>query len=224
MNIEDKKVAFTLAEVLITLGIIGVVAAMTMPALIQKHQEQVTVNKVKAAYSIMSQAINLAIAENGDVSGWETEEVIENRHVLEGRDETPLITRAYKIDVIINKLKLAKNCGYDKDGCFAEHVKRLNGSKERDFNKITTYYNVILSNGISLSIQAFGDDKLKGEFWIDVNGLKQPNVVGKDIFLFEFVGNKVKAYQDYEQCTKNSIGFGCADWILSNGNMDYLKK
>lgn len=38
---------FTLAEVLITLGIIGIVAAMTLPILIQKHQEKVTVTKVK---------------------------------------------------------------------------------------------------------------------------------------------------------------------------------
>lgn len=42
-----KKAAFTLAEVLITLGIIGVVAAMTMPSLIQNYQEKATVTKLK---------------------------------------------------------------------------------------------------------------------------------------------------------------------------------
>lgn len=52
-----KKKAFTLAEVLITLGIIGVVAAITMPVLINKYQEIVTVTKVKKFYSLMSQAI-----------------------------------------------------------------------------------------------------------------------------------------------------------------------
>ena len=36
-----KRAAFTLAEVLITLGIIGIVAAMTMPSLINKYQAQV---------------------------------------------------------------------------------------------------------------------------------------------------------------------------------------
>ena len=41
------KKAFTLAEVLITLGIIGVVAAMTMPSLIQNYKERETVSKVK---------------------------------------------------------------------------------------------------------------------------------------------------------------------------------
>ena len=44
-----KKFAFTLAEVLITLGIIGVVAAMTMPALVANYQKTVTVNRLKKA-------------------------------------------------------------------------------------------------------------------------------------------------------------------------------
>ena len=43
---NSKKTAFTLAEVLITLGIIGVVAAMTMPSLIANHKEKETVAKV----------------------------------------------------------------------------------------------------------------------------------------------------------------------------------
>ena len=42
-----EKVAFTLAEVLITLGIIGVVAALTMPSLIQKHKKQETTARFK---------------------------------------------------------------------------------------------------------------------------------------------------------------------------------
>ena len=52
-----KKSAFTLAEVLITLGIIGVVAAMTITTLLAKYQEKQTVTKLKQTYSILSQAI-----------------------------------------------------------------------------------------------------------------------------------------------------------------------
>lgn len=48
--------AFTLAEVLITLGIIGIVAVMTIPAIINNSEKQSIVSKVKEAYSIMSQA------------------------------------------------------------------------------------------------------------------------------------------------------------------------
>ena len=66
----QKKVAFTLAEVLITLGIIGIVAAMTMPALIQKHRRSVTETALKKFYSTMNQAVNLSVAENGETKYW----------------------------------------------------------------------------------------------------------------------------------------------------------
>lgn len=56
--IKPKRysVAFTLAEVLITLGVIGVVAAMTMPVLITKYQKSVTVTKLKRFASVLRQA------------------------------------------------------------------------------------------------------------------------------------------------------------------------
>ncbi len=52
-----KRAAFTLAEVLITLGIIGVVAAMTMPSLVVNYQKKQTAVRLERFYSIMSQAI-----------------------------------------------------------------------------------------------------------------------------------------------------------------------
>ena len=51
------KNGFTMAEVLITIGIIGLVAAMTLPTVVNKYQERVTVTKVTKFYSIMNQAI-----------------------------------------------------------------------------------------------------------------------------------------------------------------------
>ena len=60
-----RRAAFTLAEVLITLGIIGVVAALTMPALVAKYQEMVLKNQFKHAYSLVSQAIKQVEVNNG---------------------------------------------------------------------------------------------------------------------------------------------------------------
>ena len=54
------KNGFTLAEVLITLGVIGIVAALTMPSLIANYQKQVTISKLKKIYSILGQQILLA--------------------------------------------------------------------------------------------------------------------------------------------------------------------
>ena len=70
-HVQDDKFGFTLAEVLITLGIIGVVAAMTIPSLIQKYQEKVFVTGAKKFYSLISQAAQLAVINNGLPETWD---------------------------------------------------------------------------------------------------------------------------------------------------------
>ena len=60
-----RRAAFTLAEVLITLGVIGVVAALTLPTLIQNYQKHVAVNRLKVVYNIMSNVIRRAEADFG---------------------------------------------------------------------------------------------------------------------------------------------------------------
>ena len=64
------KRAFTLAEVLITLGIIGVVASMTIPTLINKYQKQVTAVKLKKAWNILSNAYVRAEQEFDSSEYW----------------------------------------------------------------------------------------------------------------------------------------------------------
>lgn len=66
----SSKAAFTLAEVLITLGIIGVVAAMTIPSIVAKYQKMVTATRVKAFYSKINQAYTMSYAFNGDTVDW----------------------------------------------------------------------------------------------------------------------------------------------------------
>ncbi|MDR1327174.1 MAG: type II secretion system GspH family protein [Heliobacteriaceae bacterium] len=61
---------FTLAEVLITLGIIGVVAALTMPVLIQNYRKHNVETRLKKVYSVMNQAANMVISERGDYENW----------------------------------------------------------------------------------------------------------------------------------------------------------
>lgn len=75
-----KKSAFTLAEVLITLGIIGVVAAMTLPVLTQKYQKMVLKNQYKKVYSTLSQAYSKAVFDIGGETGCV--------HVYEGKSNS----------------------------------------------------------------------------------------------------------------------------------------
>ena len=67
---NSRKIAFTLAEVLITLGIIGVVAALTMPALIQQQHKLVVETRLKKFYSVINQAITMSERDNGDKLYW----------------------------------------------------------------------------------------------------------------------------------------------------------
>lgn len=67
---NKRRIAFTLAEVLITLGIIGVVAAMTLPALIQKNNNRVVETRLAKFYTTFNQAIQLAEVEFGDKKDW----------------------------------------------------------------------------------------------------------------------------------------------------------
>lgn len=65
-----KNLGFTLAEVLITLGIIGVVAAMTMPSLIANHNKRVVETRLKKFYSSINQAIKMAELDYGERDVW----------------------------------------------------------------------------------------------------------------------------------------------------------
>lgn len=70
---REKKSAFTLAETLIVLGIIGVIAALTIPNLIVKYQKQTTTNKLKKCYTLLSEAVKLSEIDNGPVKNWQFE-------------------------------------------------------------------------------------------------------------------------------------------------------
>ena len=68
---QRRHSAFTMAEVLITLGIIGIVAAMTMPALIANHRKQVMLSKVKHTYNIIANAFERAKVDHGtNINYW----------------------------------------------------------------------------------------------------------------------------------------------------------
>ncbi len=62
--------AFTLAEVLITLGVIGVISAITLPALVQNYQKHVVETKLMKFNSIINQALRLSVADNGAPDSW----------------------------------------------------------------------------------------------------------------------------------------------------------
>ena len=71
---NSRKIAFTLAEVLITLGIIGVVAALTIPTLMANHRRQVAETRLEKFYTTINQAVKMAEVDYGDMTQWEPRE------------------------------------------------------------------------------------------------------------------------------------------------------
>lgn len=162
------RYGFTLAEVLITLGIIGVVAAMTLPVLIGKWQKLVTVNKLKAAYSLISQAIEHAESDYGSVKDWTFGDAdnFTNKY----------IRPYYEILSVYDRGTLPS--GF--------HHYCRNGEICDSYASFTNAQKVILKNGMMLSmdIDATTGDYIWLTITVDLNGLKDYSTYGKDTFIF----------------------------------------
>ena len=232
---RGRKSAFTLAEVLITLGIIGVVAAMTLPALIQNYQKQVMLSQLKKNYAILTQAVSMLKAEYDNVNP----------------NQMPFVTSYWGHNKVFgtaafvevfNKYLPSSWDGVVQGGnhCFQDldkwNVKALGG-----YNLGKSYYSDgnthswILNNGACITLRQDAgwewNDDTAVKFIIDVNGSdRNPNQYGKDIYEFLWYGDgrllpnkhNLTADQirsDWNGCmtTSRGSGEGCATLIMQNG-------
>ena len=69
--IKLNKRAFTMAEVLVVLGIVGIVASVTIPNWVTKYQKYVTEIKLKKVYTEIVQAVKLSEIDNGELMSWD---------------------------------------------------------------------------------------------------------------------------------------------------------
>ena len=219
------KKAFTLAEVLITLGIIGVVAAMTIPTLVQNNRNKELQTGLKKAYSIMGQALDLYQAENG--------ERLTPQNIGTGLQLKP---------ILMKYLKITKDCGhgYKEDSAC---IKNYGLDHEDNSTTYTTF------TGNRIALDHFDDGQFVlvdgglvllenpkgGNLYIsvDVNGYnKRPNRLGQDLFMFQ-IDNKgilrpmgVQGTNYYSKtdkyCSKTSShnlnGAGCTYKALTDAN------
>ena len=178
----NRKAAFTLAEVLITLGIIGVVAALTLSNLIANYQKKQTVQQLKTAYSLLSQAVEQSISENGEIDDW----------------DYTLNTNTFNETYILPYLKIVKKC----DGGKCIKTDNFNGYYELNGNKYTRISgSYVLANGMFLMT----DYPERGflVYMIDLNGNKKPNIMGKDIFAFYLLNHQSPNSAEYRNGLKN---------------------
>lgn len=209
----NKKNAFTLAEVLITIAVIGIVAAMTLPTVVAKYKDKVLLNQAKRAYSIISNAmLKTKAVNNYDSYG----DLFNNNRT---NDEI--------LEILSKEFNPIKLCKENQGGCFNWKVassKKMAQNGKTAYYDFSKYASMVLNDGSVLYVNRYnhnGDcgwynegyktddkgfimkdedgnpikyslaDKRCGSIKIDVNGKKGPNQLGADVFDVDILPQKV---------------------------------
>ena len=206
---------FTLAEILITLGIIGIVAALTIPTLIANYKNKVYITQTKKTYSTILNAFDKWKYDKGadDFSG-----------IFDQNKTTQALAEEF-----FSYLKIIEICNQGKNGCMEQYIKypkaKNNGQGKNGTVTTTRFYKAVLTDGSSIAILPYvgGDsncgriftDKLTdsngnwipdgnggyqtketyskqcGTMIIDANGLKGPNQLGADVYSFIITNKQI---------------------------------
>lgn len=216
--IKKRIKAFTLSEVLITLVIIGVIAAVTIPVVIANYNEYEKVAKIRKTYATLNNALSLAIVLGGD-----------SIFNVEANDFNTV--KNYFNNYLKDRLSVTKVC-YNQKGCWnSGDTKYLKGGN--------VYYNrtgvgigadiitAILADGTFINVDVYGSASIWTYFgtrvqnnglviFFDINGERKPNVVGKDIFAVIYTTKGlVPVYHNKTQeeikkdCSKTGTGYSC---------------
>ncbi len=220
--LPKKEFAFTLAEVLITLGIIGIVAAMTIPTLMANYQKKQTVTKLQKAISIINQAYRLAYDDVGEATA-------EEARAMGGVEYFDKYWNPYiKVSSLCDKI----GCDYNNGGSpwFAPSGKRYPIQLQTDYSRVGFYsldgyfYLIVVSVGGSKD-----SETTNSQIFVDINGANKPNIVGKDVFLLTRKSDSEKGgvvvpecststlESINSSCSKNGYGECCAEKIKRAG-------
>lgn len=159
---------FTLAEVLVTLGIIGVVSAMTIPTLMQNHQRKVYVTQLHKVYNEFQQAVTLQITERNA------------NNIKEAGVRSDAGMKAF----LQNQFKIVKDCTGNSSDCLADSYTNINGDAVTSYSD-TSAPCVLLASGAAICVK-YVTGGCAGDMLIDINGKQGPNVIGRDLFYTTF--------------------------------------
>lgn len=180
-----NKNAFTLAEVLITFGIIGVVAAMTLPNLTGKYKTHLLKNQFMSNYSLISQAIQNMSVDDPNINSTYCKDGIdktENIFIQDFAKNFQVVKRNYSATNDLKKL------GYNRSYFYQT-------SPGNEHFNIDGHNNgaIILKNGAMIASSGCWWKNDHVDFIVDINGTKEPNRFGYDVFYFQ-VGDNNKLY------------------------------
>ncbi len=217
----QKKTGFTLAEVMVTLAVIGVVATLTIPGLIQSYQKLEYVTRLQKNYKMLNEVVSMIQVENdGTLIGFANN----NNEVK---------------DAFLKYLRYMDNC--DLGSCLGNLWHDNTTSKNLDGSYISAWSEdpVIKFHDSSAWYFRFFSPTCSGIYHgninnvcfgltMDVNGIeKDPNTRGRDIFEFFITRDKVHPLGSggdttVGSCNTSSNGWGCTGRVIIDGwKMDY---
>lgn len=228
------SMAFTFTGVLIVIGMIGIIAEITVPTIMQNIQNQNNIARLRKTYVILSQAYTSIVKENGQPDNW-----------FKAGDGDAVMLKKF-----LPYFKITKDCSNKEHGCWApgKHYFGLNGSDDGVYDE-TPNPSVVLTNGSYISTELWDStcktnisnnnnsptlETICGAFVIDLNGAKTPNRWGKDVFEFLLTNHGIipsgtagqySSWSFETDCGDSITAFGeaCAAWVIYNRNEDYLK-
>ncbi len=231
-EVLNAKTGFTLAEVLITLVIIGVIASMTIPSAINAKNDKETIARLKKSYSVLSQIATTSRAYNGDFTVWTMQD-----------NNTSSVEEVFKT-YIQPYIRTTKVC-IDENGCWSDNITKdfsgtSNASTATTKGIGSNLVTFVMSDGTSVSMDIYGGniDSVFGvldnvfyptlTFFVDLNGNKGPNQIGKDVFAFVLTetgivpaGKDNGASRCYNGASGGYSGFDCSSKVLKTGTTQY---
>ena len=177
---KKKYTAFTLAEVLITLGIIGVVAAMTLPTVIGKYRRKVASTKLKKFYTVINQSIERSVAEKGTLI-LDTEGIVDD-----------------------------KNSEFLEDWCKENMTKYIVKVKEEGIEKNPCYYKIVFIDGSGAAIYLSRSILyVFYQLNFNKPGLTTTNMDGANEFLFVYDKEKNRVEPVFKRNSLSSLKSSC---------------
>ncbi|MBR6127484.1 type II secretion system protein [bacterium] len=232
------KKAFTLAEVLITLGVLGIIGALTLPALFNDTEKNTWVNQMKSGRSILTNGFAQMMALQGANNLTDTElwnNVITTTVSSKNNDVKNELAKYFTIDKLEDN---ALPTGVNVYDIFGSTSSLLNSTMRIKLaNAMTVNMVLYTANANKKSVGECDTIKSNGgnmcnylaNIYLDVNGNKKPNVIGKDIYnfylgsdgrLFPFGGEDVFQYDNTNakwktKCDGKKLKAGCDSRALT---------
>lgn len=192
MKFNNKNLAFTLSEILITLGIIGVVAAMTLSVLINKYQEKYLQKRFAKAYNTLTVAIQKTYADMGYMAYCGYFHQNNSTYIEECEEFNKRLSENLNVVKKCTTYSEAEKCsshinGFDKVGGHSNFL----GLYENQIHGAPIYF---LNDGMM-----YKDWTAYPFYLVDTNGKKGPNKWGHDIFLLWIARQKLGCYTNFTE-------------------------